>query len=212
MVREFNLINEKGKTFSLMDIENYVLLTDPAGLGYRYYTEYEKVGTAFLVNKREIEQQPITGIVNSLKYDNIKKLGDYIESSKNLRFQYKIPFENGAKEYYKDIKIQELTKSQKNINGILSETITFDMLSLWYSEDETVYDVTSGGDEMRWDYRWDARYTEYDVRALAYNNQGHIPAPILVEIDGEVTNPKIEIRQERRNCSESRNTCNNRNI
>ena len=46
---------------------------------------------------------------------------------------------------------------------------------------------------MRWDYRWDARYTEYDVRSLAYNNQGHIPAPILVEIDGEVSNPKIEI-------------------
>ena len=30
VVREFNLINEKGQTFSLMDIKNYCLLTEPA--------------------------------------------------------------------------------------------------------------------------------------------------------------------------------------
>lgn len=193
MVREFALINEKGRTFSLMNIENYVLLTDPAGLGYRYNTQYEQVGTAFLENVRRIEQGQIVGIVNTTKYENFKKLIDFIEGSKSIRFLYRVPYQTGAKEYYKDVKINELTKTQKNTNGIISETITFDCLGLWYSEDETVYDVTSGGDEMRWDYRWDARYTEYDVRSLAYNNQGHIPAPILVEIDGEVSNPKIEI-------------------
>lgn len=193
MVREFALINEKGRTFSLMNIENYVLLTDPAGLGYRYNTQYEQVGTSFLENVRRIEQGQIVGIVNTTKYENFKKLIDFIEGSESIRFLYRVPYQTGAKEYYKDVKINELTKTQKNTNGIISETITFDCLGLWYSEDETVYDVTSGGDEMRWDYRWDARYTEYDVRSLAYNNQGHIPAPILVEIDGEVSNPKIEI-------------------
>ena len=30
MVREFRLINEKGQKFSLMDIYNYCLLTDPS--------------------------------------------------------------------------------------------------------------------------------------------------------------------------------------
>lgn len=193
MVREFALINEKGRTFSLMNIENYVLLTDPAGLGYRYNTQYEQVGNTFLENVRRIEQGQIVGIVNTTKYENFKKLIDFIEGSESIRFLYRVPYQTGAKEYYKDVKINELTKTQKNTNGIISETITFDCLGLWYSEDETVYDVTSGGDEMRWDYRWDARYTEYDVRSLAYNNQGHIPAPILVEIDGEVSNPKIEI-------------------
>lgn len=50
-----------------------------------------------------------------------------------------------------------------------------------------------GEDEMRWDFRWDARYISFDTRSLVYNNLGHIPAPILVEINGEVTKPKIEI-------------------
>ena len=39
MVREFKLVNEKGQEYSLMDIENHALLTDPAGLGYEYYTD-----------------------------------------------------------------------------------------------------------------------------------------------------------------------------
>ena len=33
MVREFKLINEKGQEFSLMDIYNYCLLTDPSRSG-----------------------------------------------------------------------------------------------------------------------------------------------------------------------------------
>ena len=49
-VREFNLINEKGQKFSLMDIENFSLLTDPDGLGYTYSNSYTKVGEVFINN------------------------------------------------------------------------------------------------------------------------------------------------------------------
>ena len=30
VVREFKLVNEKGQEYSLMDIENYALLTEPS--------------------------------------------------------------------------------------------------------------------------------------------------------------------------------------
>ncbi len=193
MVREFKLTNNKGQSYSLMDIENYVLLTEPAGLGYGYETQYEQVGNSFVENIRKIQQEQITGVINTLKYDNIRSLVSFIEKSEGLRFSYKVPYETGPKEFFKDIQIQSMSKSEKNPNGIISETIVFDCLSLWYAEDQTVYDVTSGGDEMRWDYTWDARYTNYDIRSLVYNNQGDVPAPIFIEIDGEVENPKIEI-------------------
>lgn len=57
MVREFKLLNEKGQSFSLMDINNYVLLTAPTGLGYSYETEYERVGTSFIANLRNMAQR-----------------------------------------------------------------------------------------------------------------------------------------------------------
>lgn len=57
MVREFKLLNDKGQSFSLMDIHNYCLLTDPTGLGYSYEAEYEQVGTSFIANIRNIAQR-----------------------------------------------------------------------------------------------------------------------------------------------------------
>lgn len=192
MVREFKLLNENGQSFSLMDIENAVLLTEPSGLGYSYEAEYERVGDSFITNIRNIAQGQIGGTVNSLNYDNIKKLGDFIERSKSLRFSYKVPYDNGSREYFRNVNIVSIEKTEIAPNGVLSSPIVFDVLSLWYEENQTVYDA-SGEDEMRWNFRWDARYISFDTRSLIYNNQGHIPAPIMVEIDGEIEKPKIEI-------------------
>ena len=193
MVREFKLINEKGQQFSMMDIKKHCLLTQPTGLGYDYITDYEQVGNSFISNIRKIGQGQIVGQVNFLKYDNYKALIDFIETSDSLRFSYKIPFESTYKEYFKDVQIQSITKTEIQPNEVMSETSTFDCLSLWYEEIETVYDMTAGENEMRWDFRWDSRYISFDVRSLIYDNKGHVEAPIQIEIDGAVDNPKIEI-------------------
>lgn len=193
MVREFKLVNEKGQEYSLMDIYNHCLLTDPSGLGYSYSTEYEQLGNTFVTNLRKFEQGQISGTANFLSYDNYKNLVDFIEASESLRFSYKIPFQNGQKEYFKDVQIQSITKTQKQTNGIISETITFDCLSLWYEENTTTYTVEQLENEIRWDFEWDSRFSDYASRTLQYINQGHIEAPVYIEIDGNVVNPVIEL-------------------
>lgn len=193
MVREFKLVNEKGQEYSLMDIYNHCLLTDPSGLGYSYSTEYEQLGNTFVTNLRKFEQGQISGTANFLSYDNYKNLVDFIEASESLRFSYKIPFQNGQKEYFKDVQIQSITKTQKQINGIISETITFDCLSLWYEENTITYTVEQLENEIRWDFEWDSRFSDYASRTLQYINQGHIEAPVYIEIDGNVVNPVIEL-------------------
>ena len=193
MVRKFELLNEKGQRFSLMDIENYCFLSEPSGLGYSYSTEYEQLENTFIKNIRRIEQEQISGTVNFLNYDNYKKFVDFIEEAENLKFAYTIPFENGEKEYLKDINIQSLTKTQIQQNGVLSENITFDCLSLWYEETTAVYTIEAQTDEIRWDFTWDSKFADYDTRNLKYINKGHVEAPIMVEISGHVVNPKIEL-------------------
>lgn len=141
MVREFKLLDEKGQEFSLMDIYNYCLLTDPTGLGMKYTTEYERIGNTFIETLRNIEQEPIDGTVNFLSYDNYKKFVDFIEYAETLKFSYKIPFKDGQKEFFKDVKIQYLSKTQKQTNGIISESVTFDCLSLWYEQNTVIYKI-----------------------------------------------------------------------
>ena len=194
MVREFNLINEKGQKFSLMDIYNAFLLTEPQGLGYGYTTEYQQLGNTFIENLRNIQQGQIIGTANFLEYDNYKTFVDFVEGAESLRFGYKIPYRDGStKEYFKDVSFQNITKTQKQVNGIFSETVTFDCLSLWYEENTVIYTITPQTNEIRWDFLWDSRFTDYDTRNLQYINQGHTEAPILVQMDGHLVNPKIEL-------------------
>lgn len=193
MVREFKLLNEKGQSYSLMDIKSYCLLTDPSGFGFSYLTEYEQLGNTFLENLRKIEQGKIEGTANFESYDNYKKFINFIENSKNLKFSYRIPFKEGMKEYLKDVNIQLVTKTQKATNGILSETVSFDCLSLWYEKTTTIYTINPLENEMRWDFEWDSIFYDYDTRSLDFVNEGHVEAPILLEINGEVENPKIEL-------------------
>ncbi len=193
MVREFKLLNEKGQEFSLMDIKNYCLLTNPTGLGYSYQTEYEQLGNTFINKLRRTEQGIIEGTANFLSYDNFKNFVDFIEKAENLKFSYKIPFNESQKEYFKDIQVKSITKSEIQPNGIISENISFDCLSLWYEENTTIYTIEPVKDEIRWDFRWDSSFTDYDSRNLSFINNGHTEAPVIIELLGHVINPKIEV-------------------
>lgn len=193
MVREFKLINEKGQEFSLMDITNYCLLTEPDGLGYSYSTQYEQVGNNFVSNLRKIEQGSITGIANFSNYDNFTGFTNFIETSNTLKFVYTIPYKKGHTTFYKDINIKSISKTEIKTSGIISETVTFDILSLWYEQNETIFKIETYEDEMRYPYKWNSRYIDYNTRAIIFNNRGHVEAPIQVEIDGFVQNPTISI-------------------
>ena len=196
MVREFKLINEKGQSYSLMDIKNNCLLTNPSGLGYSYSTEYEQIGDSFITNLRRLEQGKITGVINCKKYDNYKEFIDYIENSNELRFSYKIPFKDGYREYLKDVNIQSLTKTEKPTNRIISENVIFDCLSLWYEAKEVVYTIDPVSNELRWDFRWDSIFSAYDNRNIIFENKGHEDAPFKLELKGEVVDPKITILED----------------
>ena len=131
-VREFKLMNEKGQEFSLMDIENFCLVTNPSGLGVNFESEYEKLGNTFVENFRNLQQGRIYGEANFISYDNCQKMANFIFSSKKVKISYRIPFKNGYREYLRDVKIQTFPKSEKQRNGIISENIIFDCISFWY--------------------------------------------------------------------------------
>ena len=187
-VREFKLINEKGQEYSLMDIKNFCLLTNPNGLGFQYENQYEQIGNTFVKSISKLGQTIVTGQLNFLKYDNYRKLVDFIVASEKIQLSYKIPYKTGIKEFFKDVSIDLLNKSEKKQNGVFSESINFTSLSLWYEKIQTVYEIQNIENEIRWDFEWDARFSGYDVRKLSFINQGHTDASIQVLINGNVKN------------------------
>ena len=189
-VRKFLLENEKGQQIDMNNFKGNCLLTSPAGLGYSYESVFEQIGNTFIENNRKIEKKDIAGIIHFKNYDKCKEFIDFIEKSEELRWIYVIPFENEEKTYYRDVSIKEFQKTEKEI-GMLNCPIIFNSLSLWYEENIIIYTIEPQTNEIRWDFEWDSKFTDYDTRSLQYINEGHIEAPVLIEISGYIVNPKI---------------------
>ena len=193
MVREFYIENETGQRFSMMDIEKGCFLSSPTGLGISYDIQYEQIGNNFIPNSKKNTQGQPGGELIFKKYDNYRKFIDFVENAENLKFVYKIPFENGLKEYFRDIDISSIDKTEIGTDAVLRVPAIFNCKTLWYEENTIIYTIEPQTDEIRWDFRWDSKFSDYNNRNLNYINNGHIEAPILIEIDGNVINPKIEL-------------------
>lgn len=193
MVREFYLVNEKGQQYSFMDIKNYCLLTDPEGLGCSYYTDNYQVNNSFIPNEKKIELVPIGGTLNFKEYENYKNFVNFVASAKSLKFIYKIPIKNKMVTYYRDVTFKSITKTQKQKNGYLSESVIFEPNSLWYDENNFIYQVEEIEDELRWDFAWDSVFTDYENRSVTFENIGHTEAPFLLEMSGYILNPTISV-------------------
>lgn len=191
MVRQFNLINDKGQTYSLMDINNYCLLTSPTGLGFSYSIQYEQLGSTFVQTLKKIEQGNISAQINFINYQNYRDFVDFIAKSEEIKLQYIIPYKDNTKTFYRDIDIQSTSKGEIQPNGFISEQININCKSLWYEKIAQQYEISANSNEVRWDFRFDAYWSGYTVRELDYINTGHIDASVEIQIDGECINPNI---------------------
>ena len=109
-VRRFILENEKGQHFRLDSLDEGCFLTSPSELGYAYNINFVQSENEFIENNRKIEQKKPKG--------TLKEFGDFVESSKKLKWLYIIPFEKEEKTYYRDVTIIKLDKTEKTENGL----------------------------------------------------------------------------------------------
>lgn len=194
-VRKFLLENERGQQFDMHNYKEGCLFTNPSELGYSYKSEFERLGDAFIESNRVIDKKDPTGIANFKSYDKCKEFIDFIELSEKLKFIYVIPFFDGDKAYYRDVSIREFQKTEKEIRR-LACPLTFNGLSLWYEEKNFTYTIETQDSELRWDFEWDSKFSDYNIRNLSFINYGHVEAPFKIELDGEITSPIITILED----------------
>lgn len=193
-VRTFELINDKGQVFSLMDINENCIFREPSDLGYGYTSEFQRLGNTYIETLRTLNQSQIPGNLEFKNYDNYRKFVDYIESAETLKWKCIIPYSDGTKTYFKDVVFQDIGKNDLfTEDDKLIVPVSFTCLSLWYEKNTFIHTIQPKTNEIRWDFKWDSKFIDYSTRSLQYINKGHVDSPILVEINGHVENPKIEL-------------------
>lgn len=155
-----------------------------------------KFGNIFINVLKKMNQNKFTGQVHFINYDNYLKLINFIEKSNKLKLKYIVPYSNESITYYRNVEISLLSKTEKGKDGILSETIEIDFTSLWYITESTEYEISKEDDEIRWDFRWDSRFLSNNSNAIEFDNNGHIPSRVLIEIEGYILNPIFKVEQD----------------
>ena len=193
-IRNFYFENEKGKRIDCQKINGGLFLYNITGLGYEEEAEYEQIGDTFVQNSKKTKQNQITGDLEfyEMSYDEYKDFVDFIIASEELKLIY-IPKTSDRSEYYRDIDVCKIDKSEEDDYNVLPCPISMNCKSLWYKKTTAIYTIEAKSNELRWDFKWDSRFADYDTRKLEYVNEGHTEAPILVEISGHVVNPYIEL-------------------
>lgn len=191
-VRTFLLENEKGQQFRLDDLDEGCFLTSPSNLGLSKKIEFQKIGQTYVEISKEDEQKSPSGTVFFKNYNKYREFIDFTEAANKLKIIYKIPYKTEEKKYYKDIILKKIDKTEKS-GKWLSCPVEFTGVSLWYEENTIEYTISPIENEIRWDFIWDITFNDNNSQNLIYQNIGHVPAPITLEMNGAVSNPIIEI-------------------
>lgn len=189
-MRKFFLENEYGVRINL-NSPDVGFLTSPSGLGYNITTNYVNIGNSYLNSYMNTNQAEIKGTLvfgGRNPYESYEKYVDFVNAAQKLRIVY-VPITG---EYFRDVDMVSIDKGEMG-KGVLSCTVSFKCRSLFYINKEDRFVIERSEGELRFDFRWPARFNDYSERTVIFDNKGHVPASFTAEIFGYTEHPVIEI-------------------
>lgn len=196
-IRNLYLENENGEKIDFQKFDGKLFLYDISGLGYEETITYEQIGDNFIpINKKRI-QNTITGTIefDDKSYDEYFKFSNFIYNSKNLKLIY-VPKLTNRIEFYRDIDFIKIGKGEEDKFNILSCPIILKTKSLWYKKEDIIVSFVETDNEVRWDFKWDSIFIDYNNKSIIYENKGHTESALQILMGGYIKNPTITVYQD----------------
>lgn len=193
MYRTFTLRNEKGEEYPLSspDFYKYGFLTEPDGLGIDIKNTYVKLGETFLQTDSDIQQGEFEGTMLFPSYSVYRQFANFIFSATSLTLLYN--YEGAPGTYHRQCVVNELEKGEMNENGILECSLSLELSTLYYLENQVNYYVVASEIDRRYSIPYPNRYKDFEALNIVLHNDGHIPAAFACTIWGYIENPNVRI-------------------
>lgn len=195
MHRRFYLENALNQRYSLQDLKNAALLTSPAGLGLSMTRTYELTGNTARCVDEQFPVRSFTGVVvfnGGKAYDSYRSLVNFIASSGTMKLVYAPRFETTTGEFLADAEVESISKSEIR-NGRMECDVVITLKSAWYKRDSLRMVAEKTENELRYDRMYEYTYSDYSTDAMEIYNDGHFEAPLLLEAEGELVNPRLQL-------------------
>lgn len=198
-MRKFYIENEIGSRLPLNG-ERGIFLSNPAGLGMTMSSDFADIHNGFFreISKNTEPQSTITGdlvFIGDNAYADYRSFVDWCSGSASLHLIYK-PY--GNTEFYRDVYISYLTKTELTDTRWLTVPASFACLSPWYRAAPTNMSMsTESGYVLKYPFSYtsDLIYSSSSAGSMAADIPagGHIPAAFELTYKGAVINPKISL-------------------
>jgi len=195
MHRRFYLENEQKQRFNLQDLKYGALLCSPAGLGLAMSRSYELTGNVARVVNEVYPLRSFTGVVvfdATRAYDGYRALIDFISASDVIRLVYAPRYESANREFLADAEVESVSKTEID-GGRMECDITITLKSAWYRREGLRLVAEKPGTELRYPRMYEYTYSDFSIDAIEIFNDGHFDAPVLLEAEGELVNPKLSL-------------------
>ena len=198
-MRKFYIENEIGSRLPLNG-EQGIFLSNPAGLGMTMASDFADIHYGFFrdVSGNSEPQSTVTGdlvFIGDNAYADYRSFVDWCNGSEALHLIY-MPY--GTTEFYRDIHITYLTKTELTDTRWLTVPASFACLSPWYRAAPTSMSMsTESGYVLKYPYSYskDLIYSSSSAGSMAADIPagGHIPAAFELTYKGAIVNPKISL-------------------
>ena len=195
MHRRFYLENEQKQRFNLQDLKNGALLCSPAGLGLAMSREYELTGDAARVVSEVFPLRSFTGVIvfdAARAYDGYRDLINFIAASDVMRLVYAPRYETASSEFLADAEVESVSKSEIK-GGRMECDVAITLKSAWYRRESLRVVAEKTGEELRYDRMYEYAYSDFSTDAIEVFNDGHFEAPVMLEAEGELVNPRLSL-------------------
>ena len=187
-------INEKGQIYNPNNIQRSILrITSDLGISRKI--TYNKAGSTFIKNSQEIEQGKIEGELRFFRdvESEYKKFVSFIRTAQKLTF-VDIRIDNGVtEEYYVDIDYSKIGRVKEK-GGILLSEVEFYCTTNWYKQKNIVYTIEENANVFGFPIDFEnMRFGNGSSNKLNIENEGFEEAPIFIQLNGALVNPKIQL-------------------
>ena len=198
-IRKLYLQNAAGERYGLNG-EKGVYASSLSGFGLTLSPTFADLSRGFFVPvSDESEPQatiPFTLTFTKNPYDSFRSLVDWLNAAGTVTIAYN---PTGKQEYWRDVTVNFLQKSELNQVGWLEIPSSFFCNTPWYLPEPTTLQLETGGtdESKRYDYEYteELKYGADSSAALSGTiaGAGHIPGSLELTYHGAITNPKIRL-------------------
>ena len=190
-MRKFYIQNALGERVDLNGPK--YLFTTPSGLGLSYTISQDDISNGFYrETKIDYPAIQIMGDISFIgaTYEDFRAFVNWLNKGSQLTFVY-CPY--GTDEYYCDINIESLGKTEIEQGTKLVSTMVAIGKTPWYKPTAKIINIVpDAAESSTWDLEWDVVWANNSTAGeTSVSAGGHLPSAVKAVIDGPLYNPEI---------------------